>query len=511
MLQAAIVGNVFTSPSSLSISTAISNVARLNGGGVLIFVLNYTGDVLNFGLATEEARNKGMQVECVVINDDCAISGTEMHTIAGRRGICGAVFMFKIAGALSSAGRVLSEIAIESRAVGCRLSTLGLCLAPCSVPGSGPLFTMDDNEMLLGVGIHGEAGTSSMQATSAPEAVRLLLASIIKNLVIRPGDNVCVLVNNLGSTTLLEMYIIVAEVKRQLEADYRIARLYVGTLMSSLDMRGVQISVLNVTGRDEWIQYLDIETEAFGWPGTKLSRINDKYPVLPINLSIDKNIELPEVEGMEIGESKSSVFRNCIVAVCNALIENEQKLNQLDSVGGDGDCGTTFRHMSKAVLNILPKLPFKHVSSCFFMMSQIAKIEMGGTSGALYSIMLLGASKTTTDWSGVWKNAIQLVQKYSGARLGHRTMFDALIPANEAYESKLAELDTDPEGWKEALKEAVAKAGEGCQNTINMIAKAGRASYVDPSKITDVDPGAFAVVVWLTAIYETLTELQSVT
>ncbi|NXI36004.1 TKFC cyclase, partial [Galbula dea] len=210
MLTGVVAGAVFTSPAVGSILAAIRAVTQAGAAGTLLIVKNYTGDRLNFGLALERARAEGADVRMVVVGDDSAFAAPKK---AGRRGLCGTILIHKVAGALAEAGVGLNEIVEKVSAAAKAMGTLGLSLSPCSVPGSKPTFHLADDEMELGLGIHGEAGVRRMKVLPADEAVETMLEhmtnpSNASHLPLSPGASVVLVVNNLGGLSCLELGIV---------------------------------------------------------------------------------------------------------------------------------------------------------------------------------------------------------------------------------------------------------------------------------------------------------------
>ncbi|RZF41249.1 hypothetical protein LSTR_LSTR010477 [Laodelphax striatellus] len=434
MLSAIVAGSIFTSPPASTCLTAIHNVAEHFKGGVLVLIPNYTGDVLNFGQAVEVAKDMGhnvrsiYSVESVIVGEDCALleKGID-NSVTGRRGLCGQLFCFKIAGALADSGTKLEEIAKECHKVVSSMATFGLCSAPCTLPGSStPLFKLSPDQIELGVGIHGEAGVQKQPFCSASQAAGILLDKIIESIPLKHADKVCAIVNNLGSTTTLECHILAGELKKQLESrGIIVQRIYVGTLVTSLDMAGIQFSILKTNENPHWINLLDSETEAAAWPGSLLS-----YEQSSVNVQ-DTNLLTTELTGPTLEEKHAKLLKQCLRGVCQRLIEAEERLNQLDSGCGDGDCGTTFRQLADAILKNLDTLAVRRPVTCFVELANIASLTMGGTSGAIYSLLLRGASRHLLDWEKAWTEAVNTVTKYSRAKIGYRTMFGSQSLARE--------------------------------------------------------------------------------
>ena len=211
MLDAACPGEVFTSPTPDQMLAATNAVD--GGAGVVHVVKNYTGDVLNFEMAAELAQGEGVEVETVLTNDDVAVEGS-LYT-AGRRGVGVTVLVEKIAGAAAEAGRTLAEVAEIGRRVNAQGRSMGMALTPCITPASGqPSFQLAEDEVEIGIGIHGEPGRFREKAGPASQVAERLLTPIVEDLPFGSGDRVLAFVNGMGGTPLLELYIIYAEVAK---------------------------------------------------------------------------------------------------------------------------------------------------------------------------------------------------------------------------------------------------------------------------------------------------------
>ena len=263
MLDAAVPGPVFTSPTPDPILAATKAVDA--GAGVLHIVKNYTGDVLNFETAAELAEADGINVRTVVIDDDVAVKDS-LYT-AGRRGVAGTVLVEKITGAAAERGDDLDAVASVAEKVNANVRSMGVALSPSTVPHAGePSFTLADDEIEIGIGIHGEPGRERIKLESADEIVDRLLAPILEDLPLDADDHVLLFVNGMGGTPLVELYIVfhhAAEVLR--ERGVQIARSLVGSYVTSLEMQGTSITVLKLD--DELIELWDapVQTAALRW------------------------------------------------------------------------------------------------------------------------------------------------------------------------------------------------------------------------------------------------------
>ncbi len=261
MLDAACAGEVFTSPVPDQMLAATKAV---NGGaGVLHIVKNYTGDVLNFQMAAELADDDGIEVVSVVTNDDVAVQDS-LYT-AGRRGVGATVFVEKIAGARAEEGASLAEVADVARAVNERSRSLGVALTSCTVPAAGkPTFELGESEIEMGIGIHGEPGRERVQMATARELAGTVLDAIHDDMPL--FDDLLVMVNGMGGTPLLELYILFNEVQKILkDRGARVTRNLVGNYITSLEMQGFSVTVCRLT--DELTRLWDapVETPGLRW------------------------------------------------------------------------------------------------------------------------------------------------------------------------------------------------------------------------------------------------------
>ena len=263
MLDAACPGEVFTSPTPDQMLAATQAVD--GGAGALHIVKNYTGDVMNFEMAADLARDEGLAVEQVVIDDDAAVKDS-LYT-AGRRGVGATVLAEKICGAAADEGRPLAEVAGLCRTVNERSRSMGVALTSCTTPMAGkPTFDLGDDEMEVGVGIHGEPGRERRQVAPAREVVETLAGAVVDDLPFAGGDRVLAFVNGMGGTPLMELYVVYNELHRFLEGrGIEIARNLVGSYMTSLDMAGCSITLLQLD--DELVRLWDapVDTPGLRW------------------------------------------------------------------------------------------------------------------------------------------------------------------------------------------------------------------------------------------------------
>jgi dihydroxyacetone kinase-like protein len=265
MLDAACPGEVFTSPVPDQMLAATKAVD--GGAGVIHIVKNYTGDVLNFKMAADDAADDGIKVEAVVIDDDVAVQDS-LYT-AGRRGVGATVLAEKIAGAAAERGDSLDAVLSVLRQVNARARSFGIALSSCIPPASGnPIFDLPEGEMEVGIGIHGEPGRRRAPLGSAAEIAEIMVEAVTSDLAAKPGSNVLAFVNGMGGTPLLELYLLYGEVEKRLRAlGLTPARNLVGSYITSLEMAGASLTVLELDDQLTALWDAPVHTAALRWGG----------------------------------------------------------------------------------------------------------------------------------------------------------------------------------------------------------------------------------------------------
>uniref|UniRef100_A0A0P4ZC34 Triokinase/FMN cyclase n=1 Tax=Daphnia magna TaxID=35525 RepID=A0A0P4ZC34_9CRUS len=519
LLTAAVVGQVFSSPPAGSILAAIRAARSSENDGVLLIVINYTGDRLNFGLALERARMEDIRVKMIICDDDCALSSP--FKAVGRRGLAGSLFLMKTAGALAERGDPLDSIAHVIEEMKQSIGTIGASLTSCSVPGGEVMFRLEDDEVELGLGIHGEAGVKRIQMTTASKIIEEMLDRMTDSdsssfFALPSGCSVALIVNNLGGLSIMEMYIAAREAIKQLESrEVKVIRCYVGHLMTSLEMRGVQLSVLRVDEdwRSWWLTLLDAPTSAPLWPHPLY---HDR--ITPERLSDEDYLGGNEFgkRGPSLSERGQRALKVAIYGAASALESNVDYLNELDSGCGDGDCGSTLNRWVEGVRQI--DLELEYPCTVLHQLCYLMESKVGGTSGALYGIFFATMARAFEDsdisgitaerWIQASKAGLEAVMKYGIVEPGDRTLVDALYPALNHLQLHsrpcINELLDD-------LWAACSVAKKAAKKTAGMQAKVGRASYVGEDQLTKPDAGATAVAVWFRGFVSALdAELHSV-
>jgi ATP-dependent dihydroxyacetone kinase len=467
MLTAAVCGDVFASP---SVDAVLAGILAVTGkAGCLLIVKNYTGDRLNFGLAAERARAFGLKVAMVIVDDDVALP----H-LPQARGVAGTLFVHKIAGAMAEAGADLDTIASAAQGVVKGAISIGMSLDTCTVPGSPKEDRIAAGKAELGLGIHGEAGVEQVDFSGAKAAMAMVVDRLAP--AMGKGDHVALL-NNLGSTTPLEMSVLAEELARS-PLGARIKWLIgPAPLMTSLDMHGFSLSLLPVD--EARVAALTALVGPHAWPGC-------------LALSAPETRPLPDgLAPIQPVPSAHPARRALLDRCCDALIAIESDLNALDAKSGDGDTGSTLAGAARALKSALDRMPLADPTQLYRAIGMELSQTMGGSSGVLLAIFFAAAgdaSASGRDWIGALAAGLDRVMQVGGAEPGHRTMIDALAPALTAL----------PQG----VSAAAGAARAGADATAQMVrAKAGRSSYLSEDKLKGHnDPGAEGVA----RLFETL-------
>ncbi|KAF3171246.1 hypothetical protein EYR41_009492 [Orbilia oligospora] len=494
MLDVAVAGDIFASPSAAQILVGLKAIKGTKG--TLMIVKNYTGDKLNFGLAAQKARSEGQEVSVVFVNEDASL---DAESLVGRRGLAGTVFVHKIAGAAASQGLGLSEVTRIAQKVADSVTTVGVSLDRCSVPGRGGQEGLGGGELEYGMGIHNEPGVLRTNLTDLSSTVSKVLSYLLSPsspVSFHKKDTIAVLINNLGGLSILELNVIAQEVLTQLSnvpQQFTISRKYIGSFMTSLDGPGFSITILKHD--DEVLGLLDEQTEVQAWPKQFTdkeytpveSRITQYSPPNKPTYSPNPHLIVP-----------ADLLTKISSSLLTKIQSEEPTITKYDTLVGDGDCGTT---LLKGVTSINDafkngKVDTTDLSTTFESIAEIVESSMGGTSGAIYGIFLNafvnnlrnsndGEKSLQTILQKSLSNALQELCTFTLARKGHRTLMDTLIPFVETFQQT------------GDLNKAVEEAGKGCAETKKMEAKLGRASYVSHEQVEKdggvMDPGALGL------------------
>ncbi|KIU48976.1 dihydroxyacetone kinase subunit DhaK [Bradyrhizobium elkanii] len=460
MLTAAVCGDVFASPSVDAVLAGI--LAGTGEAGCVLIVKNYTGDRLNFGLAAERARALGRKVTMVIVQDDIAIPD-----INRPRGIAGTLFVHKLAGAVSECGGDLDAVTAAARRAASNVMSIGMSLDTCTVPGSPKESRIRSGEIELGLGIHGEAGAAKLPYLGARQAMADAVAKFLPRM---NGKSYAALLNNLGSTTALEMSVLAEELRQSAIGPAVSHIVGPASMMTALDMHGFSLTLYSLSAEDE--KLLAMETPLRSWPGLK-AFVAPRVVPLPDGLA-----------RVRPTPSADPATQELLIRCCKALIGAEADLNALDARAGDGDTGSTLASAARNLIQNIGQLPLSNHAQLYRALGQELSQTMGGSSGVLLAIFFAAAGDAVSNGHSpidALRVGLARMQEIGGAQPGDRTMIDALLPA----------LDALPQG----LTEAARAARKGARLTATMSkANAGRAAYIGAEQLQGhADPGAEAV------------------
>ncbi|WP_072802789.1 dihydroxyacetone kinase family protein [Rhodococcoides yunnanense] len=479
MLAAVCPGLVFTSPNALQVHEASKAIGV--GGGVLHIVKNYTGDVMNFGIARELLREDGIESDCVVVDDDVATERADGDG-PGRRGTAATVVVEKICGAAAERGDSLADVATLGRRVAANSRSMAVALHPCTLPGSDePSFDLPEGEIELGIGIHGERGTSRVPTMAAQEIVAALAGPVVDSLALERGESVIAFVNGLGATHPMELQLLYGELAEFLsDKGIEIARPLVGSLVTALNMGGASVTLVRVDR--EVLELWDAPTDAPAWPNT---------PATSAGYLGARQGFGPAYTPSGLDDDRSEFVSAWVGNWVQRVLDEESSLTDLDRRAGDGDFGT---NMAAALHQLdLGSVRERYSATTIFeAVSEAYLGHAGGTSGALFGIWFRQFYRNlgTVDLASITaaaRSGLDTITELGGARTGDKTMVDAIAPAVEALEaaSDLAA----------GLRAAAQAAQTGAESTQELTANRGRASYIGDAARGVVDPGAL-VIAW---------------
>ncbi|KAJ4147959.1 hypothetical protein LMH87_002450 [Akanthomyces muscarius] len=509
MLSAAVAGTIFASPSAEQVRRGI--MSRVDAAqGVLVVVMNYTGDILNFGMAVEKAKAAGIAAEMVVVGDDVGV-GREQAGKVGRRGIAGTVLVLKVAGALAARGAKLEDVAKVARLTAENIVSVGASLEHVHVPGRAAADEdagssgLARGEVEIGMGIHNEPGCEKARL-ELPALVSKMLAQLLdgsdsdRAFLTVNSNEVVLLVNNLGGVSVLEMGGITAEVVAQLRSKHNIrpVRVIAGTFMTSLNGMGFSISLLNVVntsidGAPNMVELLDAPSEVTGW-SAPIQRTTWEAAAGRGEEAAGEEAAAAAQDVKPSGlKYDQEAAKKALTTALKNVIAAEPDVTRYDTAVGDGDCGIGLKRGAEAVL--------KHLEGHSLTGDLVVDVAgivpvventMDGTSGALYAIFLnalVHALRTLSPgeaspslWAAALKQSCDALSRYTPARPGDRTLVDALYPFVETLASS---------GDVGQAAEASHKAADA---TKGMKASLGRSVYVGGSGYEEVpDPGAWGL------------------
>ncbi|MDM5461188.1 dihydroxyacetone kinase subunit DhaK [Bacillus cereus] len=512
MLDAAVCGDVFASPSQIQVYQAIKETASKKG--TLLIIKNYSGDIMNFKNGAHLATEDGIEVDYVKVDDDIAVEDS-LYTV-GRRGVAGVIFVHKIAGAAAEAGMDLGAVKAVAEKAAANVRTIGLALTSCTVPASGsPTFTLAEDEMEYGVGIHGEPGIKREKTLSADELANRMTNDLVKDLGVKDGEEIALLVNGFGGTPLQELYLFNNAVTRELAArNIKINRVFVGNYMTSIDMAGMSLTVMKLDEELKTLLSKECNTPAFkvDGPVESVEYVN----VLEDVEEKEVSFEIETAEEHAVMKDNVITLNNMIYLVdkmSDIIIKNEVPFCELDTHAGDGDFGMSvakgFKQLKREWSSILGQDNLT-IGSFLDGCSMIIMEHCGGASGPIWGGAFRAASKaagekrelTVGEFAEMLQAALQGIQSIGersfgrGAVVGDKTLVDALAPCVDSW----LDSASNEVGVKTAFEKGAEAAVKGAEYTKEIVARMGRAGTVGERSLGYPDAGAHALGVIFTEI-----------
>ncbi|MGP5033616.1 dihydroxyacetone kinase family protein [Brachybacterium alimentarium] len=500
MAHGAPCGNVFASPSASQVYSVARNAE--NGGGVVLGFGNYAGDVLHFGAAAEKLRAEGIDVRIIRVSDDIVSNTPENHR--DRRGIAGDLPVFKIAGAAIEAGADLDTAERIAWKANDATRSFGVAFDGCTLPGaSEPLFHVKDGQMGVGLGIHGEPGVRDEAIGTADEIASLLVQGVLAEQPERTDGGyqgrAAVIVNGLGTVKYEELFVVYAKVAELLEtAGITPVRPEVGEFITSLDMAGLSLSLVFLDDELEQHWLAPVDTPAFhrgAMPALDRPRRETFWEA-----GADETPQATE-ESRRVAEQVSDALA-LFERVC---AREEAELGRIDAIAGDGDHGQGMAYGSKgAAAAARTALQDGAGARTLLVRAGEAWAESaGGTSGALWGGALTAAGGVFADDAGCTARTvvdaldagIAAVLRLGGAKVGDKTMVDALVP----FRARLSEAFTG-DNASEAIIEAATTAREAADATADITATLGRARVLGDKSLGTPDPGAISFSILMTEL-----------
>ena len=525
MLDAAVCGDVFASPSQVQVYNAIKQCAT--DKGVLLIIKNYSGDCMNFNNAMYDAQEDGLKVDAVYVNDDIAVKDS-LYTV-GRRGVAGTIFVHKCAGAKAEQGAELADVKKVAEKVIANVRSFGFAFTSCTVPAAGkPTFDIGDDEMEFGVGIHGEPGRfrekiDYSDGKFADNLAKRIVKDLEEDLGLKAGEDVVLLINGFGGSPLQELYLLNNSVSNVLAADgVNIYRTVVGNFMTSIDMAGASITVLRVD--DELKSLIDypVATPALTWGGAMdeqaaaaveamkyISKALGYAPAAaPVATAADAPAVVTEekvatytVEGAPAyGETlNTAAIVEVVDKMADVIIVNEVPFCEADKMG-DGDFGMSIAKGFRVLKEEWATRKKGDVGEFLVSCSEIIKEQCGGASGPIWGSAFKYAGKsmlgkkevTLADIATLFNEANRGVFETGkrsfgkGAVVGDKTLVDALKPCADALTAAAAAGKSMAAGLAAGAK----AAHDGAEATKTHVATLGRAGTVGERSIGYPDAGA---------------------
>ncbi|MFC3450701.1 dihydroxyacetone kinase family protein [Amycolatopsis speibonae] len=491
LADGAVVGDVFTSPSAEQVYRTAR--AAESGAGVLFGYGNYQGDVLHFGLAARRLAAEGVESRTILVTDDIASGPADAPE--RRRGVAGDFLVFKIAGAAAERGEDLAAVHAVAEKANANTRTFGVAFGGCTLPGaSEPLFTVGENEMELGLGIHGEPGVRTVGRLSARELADELVDGLLPELPAGDG-RVVVLLNGLGRTKYEEMFATYTRVHERLAAaGLSPMHTEVGEFVTSLDMAGVSLSILVLDDELAELYAAPCDTPGYRSTGAALAQV-------PLESTVDSLLTE--------SEQGQGIVDRALTAALRDVEANEAELGRLDAVAADGDHGLGMTRGMRAAV-AAARRDEASPSSALLAAGTAFADAAGGASGALYGVLLAetgaglqgrsGDEVSTDVLADAVDGAVTAFVELGKAEPGEKTMLDAIEPFRLALREQAAAGADVPQAWQKAAQVAVSAA----EATADLLPAKGRAARLAERSKGHPDPGATSFALLVTAVGQVL-------
>ncbi|MGM1045647.1 MAG: dihydroxyacetone kinase subunit DhaK [Bacillota bacterium] len=519
MLDVAVAGDVFASPSQIQVYQAIRSSA--SNKGTLLIIKNYSGDIMNFKNAAHLAGEDGIVVDFVKVDDDIAVEDS-LYTV-GRRGVAGTVLVHKIAGAAAEAGMALDQVKEAAQKAIDHTKSIGFAFTSCTVPAKGtPTFTLEDNEMEYGVGIHGEPGIRREKIVPADELAGRMVTALLESLKIDDDSEqeVAVLINGFGASPMQELYLLNNSVIRELSSrNKKVYKVFVGNFMTSIDMAGASVSIMKLDDQLKQLLAEPCDTPALV-VHEPFEQVNFTEVVLEQEENKSVSFTCETNEDYSTIESNQFSLNNLIYLIdkmSEVIIENEVPFCELDAHAGDGDFGMSVAKGFKQLKTEWKDIISNHTTDIGDFLDACSLVIMehcGGASGPIWGSAFRAASKHTGDkqelsvkeFAGMMSAVVKGIQDTGersfgrGAVVGDKTLIDALAPYAESWEQSALQGDD----IKTASAKAANAAVQGAKQTESIVARMGRAGTVGERSIGYPDAGAYALGVIFTQLDQAL-------
>ncbi len=498
----AIVGNIFTSPSAADAYSVGANSHA--GGGVVITAGNYAGDVMHFTEAAHQLTSDGISAEVLFVTDDVASAPTS--EIAKRRGIAGNFFVFKVLSAAAEEGKNLAEVMAAGRKANDVTRTLGVAFAGCTLPGAPqPLFHVDKGRMAIGLGIHGEPGISEVATPSASELAETLVAGLLPELNLKPGDKVAAILNGLGATKYEELFVVWRRVAQLLKAEgLEVIEPEVGELVTSLDMAGCSLTISKLDNELERYWRASANTPAYRKGATGAQ---SNTPRSKTQIANHTEAQRAVMEASLASKKAAGIATAALTDMKSMLLEVETYLGEIDAVAGDGDHGRGMAKGITAAVSAAEKVlqAGGGLESVLHDAGAAWATKAGGTSGALWGTALkrIGTS-LGNDFDALTGHQVleavtqgfESMKELGKAEPGDKTMLDAYLPFINVLK---LELDAGT-AFSEAWRIAADSASEAAEATASLLPKIGRARPLAEKSVGTPDPGAVSLAMCLKTV-----------